>query len=188
MSERRTSSFAQKLQHELKAVLETTLYFAVWLGVLLMLKQLVLEEYHIRFRGVATALFGALLLAKVVLILERVSLGEWLRRQPAMLEVMIRTCLYGGGVLLVLVLEKAFEARHEPGGFVQTLGGIFAHPDMPHVLANAICVTSALFGFNTLSVVRRHLGRGGLHRLLLSRPSPAAGRQQPDNLRSSRRS
>ncbi|MCL4787927.1 MAG: hypothetical protein KJ070_14225 [Verrucomicrobia bacterium] len=174
MSETRASGFAQKLQHELKAVLETTLYFAVWLGVLVVLKQLVLEDYQIRFRGVTTALVGALVLAKVVLILEHVSLGEWLRRRPALLDVVIRTLLYGLGVLLVLVLEKAFEARHEPGGFVQALGGIFAHPDMPHVLANAICVTSALFVFNTLSVVRRHLGPGGLHRLLLSRPGPAA--------------
>jgi hypothetical protein len=37
-------SFAAKLKHELKAVGIATLYFGVWLGVLLAIKSLVLAE------------------------------------------------------------------------------------------------------------------------------------------------
>jgi len=39
--------------------------------------------------------------------------------------------------------------------------------DVPHVWINAICLSGALFTYNALSVIRRHLGAGGLRRLFL---------------------
>jgi len=72
-------SLQQKLKDEIKAVAITTLYFATWLGLLVLLKKLILEEYQIEFHGLSVALVGALVLAKVVLVLEHVSLGTWVR-------------------------------------------------------------------------------------------------------------
>ncbi|HSH15170.1 MAG TPA: hypothetical protein VLD18_03990, partial [Verrucomicrobiae bacterium] len=43
-----------------------------------------------------------------------------------------------------------------------------------HAWANAICISAALLGYNILSVIRRHLGKGGILGLL-ARPLPAAG-------------
>ena len=158
----------QKLKHELEAVVVTTLYFAAWLGVLIVLKKLVLEEYQIEFRGLSMVLIGSLVLAKVVLVLEYVPLGHWTEHRPAIFEVLLRTVLYGLGVLVVLILEKAFEARHEQGGFIPALTRIFQHPEMPHVLANTICITCALLAFNSMSIIREHLGEGNLARLYLA--------------------
>lgn len=72
-------SIKQKLKHELKAIVLVTLFFAAWLGSLMGLKVLILEDYHIRFGGFSMVLLGALVLAKVVLILEHVPLGAWHR-------------------------------------------------------------------------------------------------------------
>ena len=72
----------QKLKHELEAVVVVTLYFAAWLGVLMVLKKLVLAEYQIQFRGLSMVLVGSLVLAKVVLVLEHVPLGNWTRHRP----------------------------------------------------------------------------------------------------------
>ena len=163
-------SFQQKLKHELKAIFLVTLFFAVWLGILMALKVLILEEYHIPFGGFSKALVGALILAKVVLILEHVSLGAWLRNQPVLVDVMLRTLLYALGTLLVMLLEKAIESRHEQGGFGPALQNVFQHPDIAHVWVNAICVTGALLFYNLLSVLNRHHGTGGLARVFLSPP------------------
>ena len=155
------------LKREIEAVALTTLYFAVWLGVLVLIKRLILEQYSIEFRGLSLALLGALVIAKVVLILEHVPLGDWVRRHAALLEVLARTLLYTLGVLAVLLLEKAFESRHENGGFGVSLARVFEHRDIAHVWANTICVASALLLFNALSVVRRQLGGGRLVPLFL---------------------
>jgi len=164
----------QKLAHELKAVGLAALYFGVWLGSLVLLKRLVLEEYQIEFGGLSMVLMGALILSKVVLILEHVSLGSWVRRQPAWMEVLLRTALYVAGVVVVLLLEKGFEGRHEHGGFGASLMAVFQGAKLQHILANTICVTGALLLWNLSSVVVRHLGRGALLRMLRV-PLPEGG-------------
>lgn len=160
----------QRLKKEIREVALTTFYFAVWLGALVLVKRLILEEYHIEFRGLSIALVGALIIAKVVLVLEHVPLGQWLRRHAALVEVVLRTLLYTLGVAVVLLLEKAFEARHEEGGFGAALARVLQHRDIAHVWANTICVGSALLVFNALSVLRRHLGEGRLVALFLAPP------------------
>jgi hypothetical protein len=162
------TSFRQKLRHELKAVALTTLFFAVWLGALIVLKMLVLAEYRVQFYGLSKALVGALILAKVVLVLEHVPLGAWVRRKPAVLEVLLRTVLYTCGVFVVLLIEKAFEARHEHGGFGPALTALLQHADLYHVVANTICVACALLVYNALTVVRDHVGDGVLGTLFLA--------------------
>ena len=163
-------SLGQALKREARVVFLTTLYFATWFALLVLLKKLILEQYQIEFRGLSLALIGALIVAKVVLVLEHVSLGEWIRRHPAAVEVAVRTLLYAIGVLIVLLLEKAFESRHEAGGFWPALLHVFQHRDMPHVWANTIVVACALLVFNVLSVLRRQLGEESLFRSFLARP------------------
>jgi hypothetical protein len=163
-------SLGPRLKKEIKEVALTTLYFAVWLGVLVLLKRLILADYQIEFHGVSIALVGALIIAKVVLVLEHVPLGQWIRRHIAVFEVLLRTLLYTLGVAVVLLLEKAFEARHEEGGFGAALARVLEHRDIAHVWANTICVGSALLVFNAVSVLRRHLGEGRLAALFLAPP------------------
>jgi hypothetical protein len=160
--------FTQKLRDEIRAVMLTTLYFVTWIGLLMVLKVLILEEYRVEFRAWSLVLVGALVLAKVVLVLEHVPLGAWIRHQSAWVDVTLRTVLYALGVFVVLLLEKAFEGRLEHGGFMASLLALFQHAEAPHVLVNTICLSGALLGYNVFSVVRRQLGEGGLAKLFLS--------------------
>lgn len=151
-------SVRQRVMQELVAVALTTLFFAAWLCVLTALKILLLDEYRIRTRGLLAALVGALILAKVVLVLEHVPLGGWVHRSPPVYDLVLRTALYGLGVLVVLLIEKAFEARHEYGGFGRALTQVLHHRDMPHVWVNAIAVASALLVFNVFAIIRKFVG------------------------------
>ncbi len=163
-------SVKQSLAHELKALTLATLFFGVWIGALILLKTLVLEEYHVRFHKFSLVLIGALTLSKVVVVLEPVPLGNWVRRHPAFVDLLSRTALYALGVFAVMLLEKAIEARHEAGGFAHALATIFQHPDMPHLWANLLCMGGALLTYNFLTLLRRHLGPAGLRRVLFSPP------------------
>jgi hypothetical protein len=161
----RTMNWQQKLKHELKAVGLASLFFGSWIAALLVLKALLLAEYDIAFHGWSVALVGALILSKVVLILEHVPLAAWVRARPAWVDLMLRTLMYSVGTFGVLLLEKGFEGRHEHGGFGGSLRSVFQHAEIHHVWVNAICLSGALFAYNALSVIRRNLGAGGLRRL-----------------------
>jgi hypothetical protein len=158
---------SEKIKRELRALLLTTAYFAAWIGTLMGMKVLILAEYKIAFQGLSKALIGALILSKVVLILEHLPLGSWVRRQPAWMDVALRTLFYSGGVLIVLILEKGIEGRHGDGGFAGAVSAACRATDAAHVWLNTICVAGALLVFNIAAVVRSHLGRGGLLKLLL---------------------
>ena len=163
--ENNTESLGKKLAHELKALALTALFFGLWLAALLIIKWLILAEYQIQFDNMWMALVGALILSKVVLIMEHVSLGTWVREQPAWVDVLLRTALYIFGTVRVLLLEKGFEGRHEYDGFIPSLMSVFQHADIYHVWANTICLTGALLVYNLMTVIRRHLGEGGLFKL-----------------------
>lgn len=168
------------LKEELRELSLAMLYFGAWIGLLVVLKSLILAEYHIEFRQWSAILVGALVLGKVVLILEHVPLGGWIERQPAIVDVVLRTLLYSVGVFVVLLIEKGFEGRHEAGGFGNAVAALFEDPDMAHVWANTICLSAALFGYNVLSVFRRYLGEAGIARVLFSpMPEPEAGGTTP---------
>ena len=122
-----------RIKQELKAMGLAMLYFGCWLAALLIIKQLVLEEYQIQFSGLSKALVGALVLSKVVLVLEHVPLGAWVRSKPAWVDVVLRTVLYSLGVFAVLLLEKGFEGRHEYHGFGPSLHAVFDQIGRAHV-------------------------------------------------------
>lgn len=158
----------QKLVHEVKSVALATIFFAVWIGALVLLKRLVLAEYEIEFYGFSAALVGVLVLAKVVVVLERVPLGGWVRRSPAWVDVFLRTALYAAGVVVVLAIEHGVRGRGEHGGFTGAVRAAFAEVNAPHLWANVLCVSGALLVYNALAVVRLHLGGRSLLGLFLA--------------------
>jgi len=160
----------QKVLREIKSVGLITIYFAFCFAVMMLLKHLVLIQHEIHFRGLSIAIVGALVVAKVVAVLEKVPLGPWMRRQPAALDVATRTLLYTLGVFVVLLIEKSFESRHEAGGFGSALVKVFQNRDVPRVWATTIGVGGTLLAFNVVSILRRHLGKRGLSRLFFVTP------------------
>ena len=162
----------QKIIHEIKTVTAVTIYFCCWLGILLLIKHLLLAEYKIVFVDYSIALIGALVLAKVVLVLECAPLGAWVQARPAWVDVLLRTVLYAFGVFVVLLLEKTFHAHDHYGSFGAALEAVIQHADMNHVWLNTLCLSGALLSYNILSVLRRSLGKGALVKILLN-PLPA---------------
>lgn len=163
-------SLAARLKHELRAVVAATLFFGAWIGSLILLKTLVLEEYRVGFSGWSQAAVGALILGKVVLLLEHVPLGARTGARPAWVDVVLRTLLYSAGVVVVLVIEHGLRGRHEHGGFLAAVAALPGETKFPHLLATTLVLAGALLAYNVLAVIRQRLGPDGLRRLFLSPP------------------
>src|SRR5882724_5927037 len=160
----------QKVLREIKSVGLITIYFALCFAVMMLLKHLVLAQHEIAFRGLSMAIVGALVVAKVVAVLEKVPLGPWIRRQPAALDVATRTLLYTLGEFVVLLIEKSFESRHQAGGFGSALESVVENRDSARVWATTISVGGTLLAFNVVCILRRRLGKRGLSRLFFVTP------------------
>jgi hypothetical protein len=157
----------EKLLRELTSIFWTSLYFFSWFGGLMMIKVLLLREYHIEFVGFTMVVVGALVVAKVVLVLEYVPM-PFTAGKPAWREVLVRTLLYLSGVFVVMVLEKSFEARHEYDGVWNAFIHLTERTNIYHILVNSICVFGALILFNIWTIAKKQYGKGMLWKILNS--------------------
>jgi hypothetical protein len=164
-------SIKWKLQNEFTMLAWAMVYFVIWLGALALVKALILREYQIEYSDFSVAMIGALILAKVVVVLEHVPMGTWIAARLAWVDVVVRTALYSVGVFIAIVLEKGFEGRAKNGGFVPAVKAGLGEMNFYRTLANTICLSGALLLYNVFSVFRRHLGGGSLFRLFL-KPLP----------------
>ena len=160
----------KKIIEEIKIILRTTAYFAVVFLILMVMKKLNLEDYHIEFTGLSQVLIGSLIMAKVIILMDLISLGKWVQHQPAMVDITIRTILYSAGVAIVVLLEKAFEHRHEVKGFTNAVMYVVHNRDFYHVWATTIGAGGAIFVYNSFTVVKRKLGEKGLVILFFKTP------------------
>jgi len=165
--------FFHWLAEEIRTMLAATIYFAACFIVIMFLKQLLLAEYGIEFRGITTAIFVALVTAKVLIVLQKVPLSRWFHSQPPVFELIARTALYTFATMLALLLEKAFEAREESGGFIAAVGEVFEHRDISQVWATIICVGLAFLAYNAFGILHREIGSARLHRIFFASPTTA---------------
>lgn len=158
---------------EIRSIILVTLYFATSFAIFMMLKRLLLAEYGIEFQGLSTALLGALVTAKVVIVLERVPLHKLYQGWPAVTDVVLRSSVYTITVLIVLLIEKAIESRMEHGGFGAAARNILEHPDIQQIWAATLCVGLAFIAYNAFGIVRREIGTEKLAGMFFSRTAPA---------------
>lgn len=158
----------KKVWHEIIVILRAATYFALFFIFLMVFKKLILEDYHIEFIGLSQALIGALIMSKVILLMQMISLGSWVQRQPPIVDTILRTLLYSLGVLVVVILEKTFEERHNADGFSNTIKYVLDHRDVYHVWANTLGASVAIFFFNVYAVIQRLLGKNGMYKLFFT--------------------
>ena len=163
--------FFHWLFEEIRLVLAATLYFAACFIVIMILKQLLLAQYGIEFRGITTAILIALVTAKVLVVLRKVPLSRWFRHHAPVLELLARTALYTFATLLALLLEKAFEVHADYGGYVRAVSEVFEHRDMPQIWATIICLGLAFLAYNAFGILLREIGSTRLLHIFFARPA-----------------
>jgi hypothetical protein len=172
----------KKVYKEIKIVARTALYFAIVYVLLMIMKTLDLKDYNIEFNGITQAILGALVMSKVIILMELIILGPWVQRQPPFVDIILRTFLYTAGVLAAILLEKAFEQRHSVNGFGNAIGYVFSHRDIYHVWSTIIGSAAAILVYNTFSVLQRYLGKNKLAKLIFSTPLNMVEHKKTGNL------
>lgn len=159
----------ERIVQEIRDIGLVTAYFLAWFLFFLGMKKLLLAEYEIQISVLGTAVVGALVVAKVVVILENTRLGTRFQDSRRVYHIAYRSVVYTAIVFAVTVVERLFDLYREHGGLQTALEAGWAQRDVHHFLALNICVALAFLVYNTYAEIDPHLGEGGLHRFLLRR-------------------
>ena len=165
----------ERLVREVRQVGLITFYFLVCFALLLLLKKLFLAQYAVEFYGVSAAVVGALVVGKVVVLLDHSGLGSRFDRERALwIGVAYRTLVYTVVTFVVVVVEKVIHEVRAGEELAAAVTHVWEHRDRNVMLATVLCIALAFAGYNVYAALDRRLGEGTLRRLLLHRPGPEA--------------
>ena len=168
-------SAVERVQRELREIGFATLYFLACFLLFLSLKKLILAEYDIETKVLGTAVVGALVMAKVVVLLGKTSFGNPFASERRVVHVLWRSLAYTAAVFLVTLGERLFDLYRETGALAEAASRMWAGRDASHFLAMNLAVGLSLLAYNVFGEIDRHLGKGALRRLFFARRAGPAG-------------
>src|SRR5262245_7815403 len=95
------------IKHEIRELTPVVIYFVIALNALALTRTLILRQYGITVSSFFNATIGALLVAKVVLVVGVLPFMEPFPQIPIIYNVVWKTFLYMLGALTFQVLEEA---------------------------------------------------------------------------------
>ena len=162
-------SLAQTVKRELKEVGLVTVYFLVCFGIMLFLKKLVLAEYDVELYALWAVVVGALVAAKVVVILDKTRVGTRFDESHSVgVAAIYKTAWYAVATFIVLFAEKLFHAYPETGALGPAVVDVWENRDRNVMLAKVIVIGIAYVGYHLYAGVDRRLGQGKLWRTIWS--------------------
>lgn len=147
-----------KLKQEMIEVGLITLYFFVCFAVFMILKKLLLMHYQITFYGWSTTVIGALAMGKVVFLVDKLPIHNWLQRLRPIREITFKALIYVVLVMAVSLLEKSvhYFLGEEQGLWSHHL---FGDQKVALLLANGIYLYLCFVAFYFFQYLDRHVGR-----------------------------
>jgi hypothetical protein len=84
------------------------MFIYLWLlfGLFVLNEKIVLSQRAIEFAPHGFAFFNALVLAKVMLVVEDIDLGRWMRRRPLIYPILLESALLAFLYICVRVIER----------------------------------------------------------------------------------
>ena len=165
--------FSHWLVEEVKTLAPAIIFFIISFGLVLLIIKLFLYRYSIHIEVLTNAILGALIAAKVALVLDKIG---WGRAQgwPPIALVVARTLLYSIGFMAFGILERIIHGFRITGSLQGGVNHWVANFDPGRFSATVLLVTMVFAVFFAGREISKSLGEGGLYALFFQRPSHRA--------------
>lgn len=169
------SRFTSWLRHEIATIIPTAVFFFVAFQLIAFTRALVLAEYGIQISTFVNAAIGALIVAKVVLIVDLLPFVNRFPDKPLVYNVVWKTLIYLIAAFLVRYVEHLVEFTRELGSIAEAHRYMVHELVWPHFLAVHIWLFVFLFMYCTLREIIRVLGPARVRAMFFGpvRPDPA---------------
>jgi hypothetical protein len=168
---------------EIRHILPATIYFFVGFNLLLLTKRLMLEQYLIQFSGFFIATTAALIVGKVVLVVDKMPFLKRYDHAPLAKPILFKALVYSFFVLVARLIEALihyYAAGGRLGGFLaQVLDDFTWH----RFVAVQLWIFVLFLGYVAGSELNHLLGDGEFHKILFTRPSTKLKQTRRERIR-----
>ena len=149
-------------------------FFIAFMLIGLMFK-LFVSQYEIEFSAFAKAAVAALIIGKVVALMDlaesRYAADRTHRR---IVVVAAKTLLYAFVVIVLGTGEKIFHAYREAGSLGEAVSNVIANDNVDRFLGLVLLISVVVFVYLVMQEIDEAMGQGALFRLLFTRPEPGS--------------
>jgi|SRR5271170_6353946 len=144
-------------------------FFAAFLLIFLIFK-LFGKEYSIEFSAVSKAAVAALVLGKLIPLLDWAQSGYRFNAYRPVVVVACKTLIYALVVILLGICEKIFHAARQTGSLQGGIDLVIAHANLDRFLGIVLLISLVVGSYLVLQEVDRAMGKGMLLKLFFERP------------------
>jgi hypothetical protein len=159
------------VKHEFYEVLPPTIFFFVSFHIVLLDRRLMLREYGLPLSSMAAATVAALLIAKVVLIADKLPIINRFPEKPLMYNVVWKTVIYVGFSLLLHYLEHLVPLWRHLGSFGQANMALGREIVWPHFWAIQLWLIVLIFVYCAMRELVRVIGRQRVLQIFFGTPA-----------------
>jgi hypothetical protein len=167
------------IKHELHEVVPPMLFFFVAFNVITFTKKLMLEQYGIEFSGLVTSAVGALIVAKVVLLADRIPFINKYPGKPLLYNVAWKTVIYILVAFVVRFLEYFLPLWWQHRNLSLAAGHLWDETIWPHFWAIQIWLFCLFFVYVSFRELARTLGEERFFQIFLG-IRRSTGQDQPE--------
>jgi hypothetical protein len=153
------------LKKEFLELLPPTVFFFIAIGLLMLTKRLILQQYGIGFSDFAAVLIGALIVGKVVLIADALPFINKFPEKPLIYNVVWKTIIYVLAAFLVRLAEHLVPLIIKHGSFREAIAHLADEIVWPHFWIIYLWLSVLLFVYCALRELIRAIGRDQVLRL-----------------------
>jgi hypothetical protein len=147
------------LKHEFHEVLPPTIFFLIAFHIVIFNRRLMLREYGLPLTSITTATVAALLIAKVVLITDKLAVINRFPEKPLMYNVVWKTVIYAVAALLIHYLEHLVPLWWRSGDLGAANRQLGHEIVWPHFWGTQMWLIVLLFVYCALRELIRAIGR-----------------------------
>ena len=145
-------------------------FFSVFMVIFLLFK-LFVAQYAIEFTAFSTAAVAALILGKVVPLLDWAGSGYRFATYRRVTVIVGKTIVYALAVSVLGIGEQLLEALHKEGSLAAAVSFILAKDESQRFLGLVLLISVVVGIYLTMQELDRGLGKGTMLRVLLERPA-----------------
>ena len=153
-------------------------FFIAFLLIFVMFK-LFVSQYEIEFPAFTRAAIAALILGKVIPLLDWAQSGYRFAGYRRIVVITFKTFVYALVVIVLRIGEKLLEADREAGSLGEAAANLIASANFDRFMGLVLLISLVVFVYLLLQEINRALGQGALVRLLFEPPLISSTPQSP---------
>lgn len=165
----RPAKVVQFVKREIVEILPVTIFFFISFQLITFTKHLVLAREGIIYEGFVTATLGALVIAKVVLVVDKLPVMRLYSGRPLYRPILYRTAFYTFCVLLFRLLELLVRNAIQTGDLTRGLEAARAEMAWQEFTFVQIWIFVLFLIYITWVELRNEFGIGAMNKALFSR-------------------